>query len=159
MTRPANPAPPQDPLRGRMQLCIDPDEFAREVAFGHWYASLPRRVPLRCRRCRRRFRPRQGQPVFFSLCDACFARFDRQRMEGRAALFEGEEEPAYFESCSRWIASHPYREDEPDVHLPPRCARCGDPDWWGALGRGLPCATCLSVASGAVIDPPQNGNE
>ena len=55
-----------------------------------------------CRCCGTMWKP--GEWNFYGLCDVCFAKFDSQKMAGRAAEFDGKSSP-YFESADEWIVA------------------------------------------------------
>ena len=83
--------------------------------------------PFNCRRCHVHFVPCDDQWIFYTLCDACFAEFDGQKMKGRFSGNRGmfnaaplevlatlgvrsadeipEQRQPYFESCDEWLAS------------------------------------------------------
>lgn len=60
-----------------------------------------------CRRCGAHYVPDRGQWIFYQLCDACFARFDSQKMEGRfitMGMAPGDGRKRY-EAVADWIAA------------------------------------------------------
>lgn len=45
------------------------------------------RPPIECLRCGVLFVPAEGQWIFYTLCDHCFALFDAQKMAARNAFY------------------------------------------------------------------------
>jgi hypothetical protein len=91
-----------------LETIPDSDKLHREALQGLAYALFDSPQPLCCRRCGASFTPASQQFIFYTLCDACFALFDEQKMAGRIASLEGEA-VHYYEDADAWIITHPCR--------------------------------------------------
>lgn len=69
------------------------DKFFREIFnnIGNAAESFNKKDrSFNCVECGVRFTPREGQWIFYNLCDECFTQFDVQKMRGRLHRLSGE---------------------------------------------------------------------
>ena len=58
-----------------------------------------------CKKCGRIYKPARTQWVFHELCDKCFAKFDEQKVVGRAKWFNEKKKVFYYEDSDEWVSS------------------------------------------------------